>query len=157
MPRALNHALAPIAKQVIGKDWAIYSGLLDHWPEIVGQSYAQTTTPVKITFPHQPQEPRRRGGTLTIRLPKGLAMEFTYKISSVQQRVNNYFGYDAVGKIVLETVYALPAVKNTSQPSPQAIEKAKEASDGIENSELREALEKLGGRILGSVSGEKTA
>ena len=84
-------------------------------------------------------------------------MEFTYKISSVQQRVNNYFGYDAVGKIVLETVYALPAVKNTSQPSPQAIEKAKEASDGIENSELREALEKLGGRILGSVSGEKTA
>ena len=126
----------------------MYSGLLDHWPEIVGESYAQNTTPVKVAFPHQPTEPRRKGGTLTIKLPKGLAMEFTYKAETIRQRVNDYFGYDAIAKIVLDTVYILPTKKVDSTPTAEATQQAAAASSDVEDGELRAALEKLGSRIL---------
>src|ERR1700761_8162192 len=90
MPRALANAVNQIARQTIGKDWSLYAALLDHWQEIVGMEYAKVTTPVKITFPHQPGASRRSGGTLTAKLPKGLAMEFTFKTEQIKQRINSY-------------------------------------------------------------------
>ena len=105
MPRMLSKIVDQVARQTVGKDWNLYAALLEHWPEIVGVEYARVTTPVKMTFPHQPQEARQRNGTLCVQLPKGLSMEFTFKTEQIRQRINAYFGYDAVGKISLQPVY----------------------------------------------------
>ena len=104
IPRALSKIVDKVARQSVGKDWNLYAALLDHWPEIVGTAYARVTTPVKISFPYQPNEARQRGGNLCVRLPKGLAMEFTYKTEQIRQRINGYFGYDAVGKITFQVI-----------------------------------------------------
>src|SRR5580698_4151357 len=116
LPRALANIVDKVARQSVGKDWNLYAALLDHWPEIVGNDYAQVTTPVKMTFPHQPNEPRQRGGTLCVRLPKGLAMEFTFKAEQIRQRINGYFGYDAVAKITFQPVFGVRP--ETPLPAP---------------------------------------
>ncbi len=159
IPRTLAKIVDKVARQTVGKDWNLYAALLEHWAEVVGKEYAQVTTPVKMTFPHQPQEARQRAGTLIVRLPKGLAMEFTYKSEQIKQRINSYFGYDAVAKIAFEPVYgAIPAiaraVHSVKMADPVAFSHIKKTSQAIDNDELRAAMESFGEAVL-KYSGEK--
>ena len=148
-PRTLADAVDKVARQSAGKDWGLYANLLDHWAEIVGVDYARVTTPVKISFPYQPQEAQRKNGVLTIRLPKGLAMEFSFKADLIRQRVNAYFGYEAFARVALDAAALPPApVKTGKKLDPTAVLAIKEKASGIENSELREALEKFGEAIM---------
>lgn len=149
MPTQLSRLIDPIAREAVGKDWALFAGLLQNWQEIVGKSYAVSTAPVKITFPHQPQKAKREGGTLTIRLPKGLAMSFTYDVPTILQRVNGYFGYAAISKITLDPVQRLPSSAPVKPlPTKEMTELAATEAADIEDSDLREALSSLGARII---------
>jgi hypothetical protein len=151
MPRQLSHTIEHIARRSIGKDWGLYAALLDRWQDIVGADYANVTTPVKITFPHQPNEARRQSGTLTVRLPKGLAMEFTYKTEQIRQRINNYFGYDAIVRIIFDPVFGASAkTKTRCAADPEIVSSVKSQIQPIDNSELRDALQSFGEIILTS-------
>ncbi len=159
MPRTIANAVDRIARQTVGKDWSLYATLLDHWQEILGMEYARVTTPVKITFPHQPNEARRCGGTLYIRLPKGLAMEFTFKTDQIRQRINSYFGYDAIAKIAFEPVYGPPpeAAAPETKADPEALAGIKENAKAIDDEELRSALEGFGEAVLKTGSSTRKA
>ena len=149
MPRSIASAVDKVARQTIGKNWDHYATLLRHWPEIVGPEYARVTTPVKIAFPYQPNEPHRKGGTITIRLPKGLAMEFAFKAEIMRQRINIYFGYDAIAKIAVEPVHMTAPVRVVERkltPDEQAV--IQETTGDIEDSELRATLESFGNALM---------
>jgi len=144
-PRPLADAVDKVARQSAGKDWGLYANLLGHWAEIVGTEYARVTTPVKISFPFQPNEAQRKNGVLTVRLPKGLAMEFSFKAELIRQRVNAYLGYGAFARLALDGVFAPPPrVKIEKQVDPDEVKAIKEKASRIENEELREALERFG-------------
>jgi hypothetical protein len=150
MPRSVANSIDKIARQTVGKDWSLYAALLTHWQEIVGPDYAAVTTPSKITFPHQPNQQHRCGGTLFIRLPKGLSMEFSFKTDQIRQRINSYFGYDAIGKIAFEPVYGAPAIKKiqAAELSPEAKSTIEETTKSIEDSELQATLQSFGETLL---------
>jgi len=148
-PRTLADAVDKVARQSAGKDWGLYANLLDHWTEIVGQDYARVTTPVKITFPYQPLEAKRQNGLLTIRLPKGLAMEFSFKTEIIRRRVNSYLGYEAFSRLTLDPA-AMPPPE-TPKPrkiDPDALETIKEKASAVDDPELRAALETFGQALL---------
>jgi hypothetical protein len=149
-PRTLAHAVDKVARQTAGKDWGLYANLLDHWAEIVGTEYARVTTPVKITFPYQPNEAQRKNGVLTVRLPKGLAMEFSFKADLIRMRVNSYCGYEAFTRVALDAAaMPVPVARTEKKIDHEALKVLKEQAAEIDNSELREALEKFGEAMLG--------
>lgn len=146
MPRIIANAINNVARQTIGKDWLLYAALLDHWAEIVGKEYAELTTPVKITFPHQPNEPKRQAGTLVIKLPKGLTMEFSFKSELIRQRINSYFGYEAIARLVLDPMVSNVVKKGFSPPAvtAEAQRKTAEVVKAVPSGELHDALQSLG-------------
>lgn len=156
LPRTLSTTLDHIARKAVGKDWSLYAALLDHWPEIVGQDYAKKAAPVKISFPKgkkadEKWASRRTDGTLIIRLPQGLAMEFGFLSETLKSRINGFFGYPAIGRIALETYYPTAPQPFIEPPQPLSAEKkeniARQAA-GIENEELREVLQQLGESVI---------
>jgi hypothetical protein len=153
MPRTISAAVDKIARQAIGKDWSLFASLLDHWPEIVGSEYARLLTPVKIAFPPRQAQAQRKDGTLTIRLPKGLAMEFSFKTEQIKQRIASYFGYEAISRIALEPVYYVPEETSAPQPlDPAALDGFCRSAKDIKDDELRGALEAFGESVLRSSS-----
>jgi len=83
-------------------------------------------------------------------------MEFTFKTDQMRQRINGYFGYDAIAKIAFEPIYGLPEIPvSKSDPDPLAIAAIKETTKTIDNDELRAALEGFGEAML-AVSDSKT-
>lgn len=154
-PPSVSRAIDQVARKNIGKDWNLYAALLARWTEIVGESIARVATPVKITFPYQPNEPQRRNGTLCVRLPRGLTMEFTFKSAIVQQRINAYFGYSAIAKIAFEPVFAAPPLGAKTLPAPDSGKLAILCSGAqdIESEEVRAALASLGATLLAAEKG----
>ncbi|MBI1273080.1 MAG: DUF721 domain-containing protein [Alphaproteobacteria bacterium] len=149
-PRQLKNAVNQVAGQVIGRDWSLYATLLDNWRDIVGQELAAHTMPVKIVLAGGTPGPRnkRENGTLHIKLPRGLAMEMQYKLHQVQARVNGFFGYDAITRIVLE--HDNKPAKPPEQAQPEAaldaqeIERIEQAAAAIADPALREAAAAFG-------------
>ncbi len=147
-PRPISDAVDKVARQSAGKDWGLYANLLQHWTEIVGPDYARDTTPVKIAFPYQPGEAQRKNGTLTIRLPKGLAMEFSFRTEIIRSRLNAFLGYEAFARLALDSAYGLPPeAKMMKKANPEASKRIEEKVVVVENEELREALQRLGEAI----------
>jgi hypothetical protein len=157
LPRTIATAVDSVARQVIGKDWNLYAALLSHWREIVGEDYAQVTTPVKISFPkgktseEKWAQGRQTEGVLHIRLPQGLVMEFSFLTDQIRQRIAAYFGYDAIARLAFEPYYSADTpVATTPSPvaDPALQAQIKKSAEGIENDELRAAMEELGESIL---------
>ena len=149
-PRTLADAVDKVARQSAGKDWGLYASLLSHWAEIVGPDYARVTTPVKIAFPYQPNEPQRKNGVLTVRLPQGLAMEFSFRAEIIRARVNAYFGYEAFARIGLDASFMAPppTAKAKKTADPEALAALKKQTAAIDSEDVRKALEKFGEAML---------
>ncbi len=151
----MSTSIDSIARQAIGKDWNLYAALLQHWSEIVGEDYARSTTPVKISFPKgKPNEEkwaqgRRQDGTLHIRLPQGLVMEFTFLTEQVRQRIAAFFGYSAIARIVFEPYYGEAKTPSAAPPPPDPalLANLNEVVQPIESEELRTALASFGAAL----------
>ncbi len=157
LPQTIASTIHSIARTAMGKDWALYATLLNHWSEIVGQEYAKVTTPVKIVFPHGKKEGdkwangNRTGGVLTIALPHGLTMEFAFLTETILSRINSFFGYPAIEKITLQGRYEeKPILATPAEPpalSPHQQEDLLDKTKDVEDSELRSVLLDLGRSI----------
>lgn len=156
LPQNISRTIDAVARSALGKDWSLYATILDHWPEIVGVDYAKDTTPVKIVFPKGKKKDEkwaqgnRTGGILTIRLPQGLTFTFSHNTEQIKTRINNFFGYEAIGKIAFESFYPSPKAEKAAPPPLTDLEKDTLQSHikNIDNNELRDALERLGASVL---------
>lgn len=152
IPRSIAASVQNIAKQSLGKDWQIYGILLEYWPEIVGPEWADAIVPVKISFPHfkTAKGGNLREGTLTLRLPRGMAMEAQYRQQQILDRINIYLGLGAITKIVFAHAHASKTQRQFA-PAPVSEEKKHAVQArvvAIEDEELRNALQTLGEIML---------
>jgi hypothetical protein len=129
-----------------------YAEILAHWREIVGAEAAAFCAPERIRWPRMNAASaasgrRKLGGTLVIRVTDGRAVELQHETSRIIDRVNTYYGYEAVIGITL-VQGPLPA-RSIAKPSRPTLAAAQERElertvGHIENTELRQALTRLG-------------
>ncbi|MGM4926011.1 DUF721 domain-containing protein [Tardiphaga sp. 804_B3_N1_9] len=123
--------------------------LVTRWAEIAGQQVANFSEPLKIQWPRpvegQPQEP----ATLILRVEGPMALEIQHSSDAILQRVNRFFGWNAVGKIALrQAPLSRPQPRRTVKPpDAKAIAQFAETLPEVEDDALREALARLGASI----------
>ena len=71
-------------------------GVLRDWPSIVGETLAARCQPVKLTGAS-----RERGGTLHVHVAGAAALELQHGEPQLLERINSYFGYEAVARLRL--------------------------------------------------------
>lgn len=154
----------PVSKQVAATARAIFKSrgfqqdhILRHWVEIVGPSLAEMSLPEKLAFPRKRKEENNRraeGGLLTIRVDGPASLEFAHQEPQILERINGYYGYRAVTRLkLLQAPLPLPKRRKTRK-----IAKLNEAEEtallaetaDIASPSLKESLEKLGRKVLGS-------
>jgi hypothetical protein len=123
--------------------------LVTRWAEIAGQQVANFSEPLKIQWPRpvegQPQEP----ATLILRVEGPMALEIQHSSDAILQRVNRFFGWNAVGKIALrQAPLSRPQPRRTVKPpDAKAIAQVAETLPEVEDEALRDALARLGASI----------
>ncbi|MEZ0167690.1 DUF721 domain-containing protein [Microvirga sp. TS319] len=138
------------------------SDIIMAWADIVGERLAAFTQPLKIEWkrkaPHADPEARPEPATLVVRVESAFALELQHMAPMVIDRVNTYYGWRCIGKIVLKQgpVRRLAPKKPPAPPiSPADRAKVASAVGGIEEDRLKEALDRLGQAIVSSGSRTK--
>jgi len=97
--------------------------LVTRWKDIAGPEIAACSEPMKLQW----QRVRRastRAATLVLRAEGPAALEIQHQSTVILERVNRYFGWQAVGRIVLRQA---PLSKPRTRPPPPKIDAAETA------------------------------
>jgi hypothetical protein len=122
----------------------IQSSIVSRWSDIVGERYARVSSPESIRFPAG----KRAGGVLTLLVDGAHAPLIQHLTPLIVERVNRFFGYAAINRIVFRQ--GKPPAASPRPDRPQLRPVPKELGDGlreIADPELRACLESLAAQI----------
>ncbi|MBN8832363.1 MAG: DUF721 domain-containing protein [Sphingomonadales bacterium] len=141
-PRAIADLMPDIGRAAFRKFGFIQSSVVTRWAEIVGQRYAQLTAPESIRFP----QGRRSGGTLQLTVASGHAPMVQHILPEIIERVNRFFGYEAVAKVAMKQGHVVPTEPARRPPAPMLRPIPQELGEGlreVSDPELRTVLESM--------------
>jgi hypothetical protein len=145
--RACGDLVGDIAGTTFKRFGFVQSAVVSRWAEIVGERYAKVSTPESIRFPAG----KKAGGTLTLGVEGAHAPLMQHLGPMIIERVNRFFGYEAIGRIVFHQGRAARAAPRPQRPANVAV--PKELGEGlrqIADPELRACLESLASKLAGS-------
>jgi len=127
------------------------SQVLNNWPEIIGQRYAEIVKPVTIKWHYHTDynsdnAEQSSYGILHIACPAVLAPEIQHKNHEIVAKVNAAFGYQAISSIRIKHIALTPKKKKRRQFS-NAQPKMRIQLDKDLNPRVKDALERLGGAM----------
>jgi len=140
--RAIADLMPEIGRTAFRRFGFVQSSVVTRWPEIVGPHHAKICAPESIRF--APGE--KCGGNLQLVVVPAHAPLIQHVIPEIIERVNRFFGYNAVAKVKLrQGVVAQPQAKDRTAPpslKPIPLELGESLRD-IGDPELRTVLESL--------------
>ena len=103
----------------------VQGAVVSRWGEIVGERYAKVSLPESIRFPSG----SRKNGTLTLLVQGAHAPLMQHLGPMIIERVNRFFGYEAVSKLAYRQG-AIPAkAAKPARPTPAPV--PKEIGEGL--------------------------
>jgi hypothetical protein len=145
--RAAGELVGEIGGQSFRRFGFVQSSIVSRWADIVGERYAKVSSPESIRFPTG----KKGGGALTLLVDGAHAPLIQHLTPLIIKRVNRFFGYAAVNRIVFRQGKP-PAIPPKAQRPPlRAV--PKELGEGlreIADPELRACLESLAVQIAAS-------
>ena len=143
--RAAGASLAKIVGPIVARHGGgILARLKAEWAAIIGPELAAVTWPEALV----------RGGTLKLRVAPAKALELQHRAPLVIERVNLFFGREAVTRLAL-VQGPLPLAPSVLQSTSRPLDSREAAAldqqlSGVASPELRAALVGLGRRVIGS-------
>jgi hypothetical protein len=146
LPDLLTHLLEPAAR----RRGLAEAKLLTEWPTIVGPGLAARCHPIRLT-----QRTDAPGAVLVLHVGGAAALELQHSEPQILERINDFFGFDAVARLRL---IQAPLPRTSPRPAPpvsrgvsaaEEIEIAQAVRD-VRDAGLRTALQGLGRTLKGS-------
>lgn len=122
--------------------------LVTRWAEIVGPEIAAHAEPIKLSWPRAAEGEPAEPATLVLRVEGPVAVEIQHLANVIVERVNRFFGWQAVGGIALRQA---PLARREKRPAPrldpQATAQVAATLTDVTDDELRMALARLGAAV----------
>jgi hypothetical protein len=159
--RALGGSLGAVTRRAFARRGLTGADIARQWPAIVGSELAAHCRPRQLRFPKAGEAVE---GRLTLRVASGWALQLQHLEPLVLERINGFFGYRAVARLVLQQgpLPTLPGAAGNRRRSEAAAPLPLDAAlaeklSTVADPELRAALEGLGRSLRQKRAGEKRA
>jgi hypothetical protein len=146
-PRSAGDLVGDVGGRSFRRFGFVQSSIVSRWTEIVGERYAKVSCPESIRFPAG----KRAAGVLTLLVEGAHAPLIQHLTPMIVERVNRFFGYAAIDRVVFRQGKAPAAASKLRRPDLRPV--PKELGDGlreIADPELRQCLESLAAQIAAS-------
>ena len=139
-----------LLKKIVGQKGTLTVDVLLFWEQIVGEELSTYTFPEKIVFKNK----ERANGVLYVGVANGAyALELQHRENFVLDKVNAFFGYQAVCSMRIRQTISAPITKKYqfNQPffkkklvSKEEQNYIEQMTTGLENTDLQKQLQSLG-------------
>jgi hypothetical protein len=148
-PRPLSEFMGATLSDSLKAQGFASTEIIARWADIAGPEIAAHSEPMKITWPRAVGEDSPEPATLVLRVEGPAALEIQHLSAVILERVNRFFGWQAVGHIALRQAPLRRRERPTPPPppDPQAAARIAESLPAIEDDDLRQALARLGASI----------
>ena len=100
-PRPLSELLGATLSDALKSQGFASAEILARWADIVGPEIAAHSEPMKITWPRAVRRRQPEPATLVLRVEGPAALEIQHLSAVILERVNRFFGWQAIGRIAL--------------------------------------------------------
>jgi hypothetical protein len=136
--RSFKNTLPTKVKRILDKKGHMYSKTLDNWKYIVGDEL------FKVCYPKSFKSSNKlRGSYLNIMVKRGNEVDLEYSKKNIINKINAYFGYEAVKNIKLNT-FEGQFEKNIEKKVVNATKREQiKKIDNIKNDKIKKSLLEL--------------
>src|SRR5215211_6627087 len=146
--RSAGELIGDIGGAACKKFGFVQASVVSRWHEIVGERYGKVSLPESIRFPAG----KKAGGTLTLLVEGAHAPLIQHLGPMIIERVNRFFGYEAIARIVFRQGRLPAAPPKQARPQPAPVPKdLGEGLRAVADPELRACLESLAGHIATTI------
>ena len=153
-PRPLSELLGATLSDALKSQGFASAEILARWADIAGPEIAAHSEPMKINWPR----PKTAGtmtdevtepATLVLRVEGPAALEIQHLSAVILERVNRFFGWQAIGRITLRQAPLRRRDKPAPPPPPDPAiaERIAQGMPEVADDDLRQALARLGAAI----------
>ena len=136
--RSFKNTLPPKVKRILDKKGQMYSKTLDNWKYIVGEEL------FKICYPKSFKNSNKlAGGFLNIMVKRGNEVDLEYSKRNIINKINAYFGYEAVKNIKLSTFEGQNEKSNREKVVNATKREHTRKIDNIKNNKIKKSLLEL--------------
>ena len=152
-PASFPRPLADLLRKTLSDNFArqgFASGeLVMRWETVAGPEVAAHCQPIKIQWPRAVAGEQPEPATLVLRVEGPAALEIQHLSGLILERVNRFFGWQAIGRIALRQAPLTRPSKPAAPRGPDPAETAAVESEliGIDDENLRSALARLGASV----------
>ncbi len=136
--RPFSSSLPKTLKKYLRKGGYNYSNIVDNWTNIVDKKISDNCYPTSVKMGKE-----MRNGTLIVNVVHGKELEIEYAKKEIIDRLNSFFGYECINKIVLK------AIKEDIVPKKKQFSKIKNSEkinaniSKVTNNQLKNSLSNL--------------
>jgi hypothetical protein len=148
-PRPLSDLMGATLSDAFKAQGFATAEIVTRWLDIVGPEIAGHSEPIKINWPRPVGDAAPDPATLVLRVEGPVAVEIQHLSGVIMERVNRFFGWQAVGRLALRQapLRRRTPPKPPAPPDPAMAARIAESLPAIENDDLRQALGRLGAAI----------
>jgi len=148
-PRPLSEFLGATLSDTLKTQGFASTEIIARWADIVGAEIAAHSEPMKINWPRSMDEDSPEPATLVLRVEGPAALEIQHLSAVILERVNRFFGWQAIGRIALRQAPLRRREPPTPPPplDPEIAARIAASMPAIEDETLRQALARLGAAI----------
>jgi hypothetical protein len=148
-PRPLSEFANAALNDALKRQGFASAEILARWSEIVGSEIAAHSEPAKINWPRPAGDAPAEPATLVLRVEGPAALEIQHLSAVILERVNRFFGWQAIGQIALRQapLQHREKAKPLSAPDPEAQARLAASLPADTDESLRAALSRLGAAV----------
>ena len=97
--RPFSSSIPKTLKKHLRKGGYNYSNIVDNWTKMVSKKIADACYPITVKMGKE-----MRKGTLVLNVIHGKELEVEYEKNEIMDKINSFFGYKCISKVVLKIV-----------------------------------------------------
>ena len=136
--RPFSSSIPKTLKKHLKKGGYNYSNIVDNWTKIVSKKISDSCYPITIKMGKE-----MRNGTLVLNVLHGKELEIEYSKKEIIEKINSFFGYSCINKIILKIVTEKVKNRKNEFPRIKNLSKINQKIEEINNDELKSSLNNL--------------
>ena len=136
--KPFSSSIPKTLKKYLKKSGYNYSNIVDNWTKMVSKKISDACYPITVKMGKE-----MRDGTLVLNVLHGKELEIEYSKKEIIDKINSFFGYSCINKIILKIVTEKVKNKKNKFPRIKNLSKINQKIEEVNNDELKSSLNNL--------------